>query len=290
MGLTINGQYIDDAALEAEFSGIKAYHEQMGNVSCCERNDEFRAMARKNILARVLLVQAALAQTTEPTEAELDAAFEDLARQHGGRERMLLGMGATEENIPDIRAELSVNLRVERLVEGRCANDPTPTEAELWGAYEANLAKYMTAEEVRTSHISRSPPRVEQRQKVYDELRQVRQKLMEGADFDELARAHSERGKEQIDLGFIKRGELPEEFELVAFSMRPGEISPVFSSQVGYHLIKVTDHKPSVPIPFEQCREQVLRQVLDERRNVHIRALVDELEQSAQVEEVAEPV
>lgn len=46
MALLINGQRVDESLVSAEFSAIKAYHERLGNVSCCERDPEFRDTAR----------------------------------------------------------------------------------------------------------------------------------------------------------------------------------------------------------------------------------------------------
>src|SRR5690349_21634611 len=70
MGLIINGQRVNDDLLGAEFAGIKSYHERQGNVSCCERDEEFRGYAKQNIIARVLLTQEAQSTTPEPSAAE----------------------------------------------------------------------------------------------------------------------------------------------------------------------------------------------------------------------------
>ena len=44
MPLVVNGQTIDDAVIEQEFSAIKAHYESLGSISCCERDDEFRRL------------------------------------------------------------------------------------------------------------------------------------------------------------------------------------------------------------------------------------------------------
>ena len=72
MPLTINGEPVDDALLDAEFSQIKAHHEQQANVSCCERDDEFMGYAKDNIIARVLLNQNAKEEAAPPSESEID--------------------------------------------------------------------------------------------------------------------------------------------------------------------------------------------------------------------------
>jgi len=130
--------------------------------------------------------------------------------------------------------------------------------------------------------------RGEKRHESYELLRDLRHQLQAGAVFEPLAKAHSDKGDEHVDLGFFKRGELAEEFEVVAFSLDVGEISPVFATPFGYHLITVTERKPATPKPFEDVRPQVLELVLAERRQEKTRKLVEELQARATIEEVEE--
>src|SRR5688572_33494960 len=91
MALAINGERIDDAVLDGEFSGIKAYFESLGNVSCCERNDEFRGYARQNVIARVLLAQEAMRAHPPVPDAEVEEAIAKLKEEHGRSEERRVG-------------------------------------------------------------------------------------------------------------------------------------------------------------------------------------------------------
>ena len=289
MAIVVNGQVVGDDALNAEFSNIKGYYESLGNVSCCERDPEFRGYARDNVVARVLLSQEAQRAFPPTPDAEVDAALDKLKDEHGGEERFLMMIGATRDQLDLVRRDLEADLRVRRLVESLGAADPPPPESEIRRYYAANIEIYRTAEEVRASHILKAS-RGEQRHAAYDQLRDLRRQLQNGADFESLAKQHSDKGDEHVDLGFFKRGELAEEFEVVAFSLDVGEISPVFATPFGYHLIKLTDRKPATPRPFEEVRDAVLEQLLAERRQEKTRELVKELQARATIEEVEEPV
>jgi parvulin-like peptidyl-prolyl isomerase len=288
MGLIINGQRVDDSLLGAEFAGIKSYHERQGNVSCCERDEEFRGYAKQNIIARVLLTQEALSTTPAACADDVEKAFDKLKEEHGGEKRFYVNIGATPDQADQIRNDIAINLRVEKLIDNLCADQPEPTEAELHDFYQQHLSVFMSPEEIRASHISKSPPRAEQRDELYKQFRDIRKQLLDGADFDEMARQHSDRGQELIDLGFFSRGQLPEEFELVAFSMNVGEISPVFASGVGYHIVKVTGHKPSAAKPFEDVKNDARTLLLQQRRQEKMKELVAVLQAKAQIEEVTD--
>ena len=131
MPLLINGERVDDAILDSEFSGIKSYFESLGNVSCCERNDEFRGYARQNVIARVLLNQEAMRSHPPVAESEVEEAIAKLKEEHGGEERFFQTVGATPDQIGMIRRDVEANLRVRKMLEGLVASDAAPSDDEL---------------------------------------------------------------------------------------------------------------------------------------------------------------
>jgi parvulin-like peptidyl-prolyl isomerase len=289
LAIVINGQRVEDDVLNAEFSNIKSYFESLGNVSCCERDPEFRGYARDNIVARVLLSQEAQRSLLPTPAEEVEAALEKLKEEHGGEQRFLMMIGATPDQLDLVRRDLEADLRVRRMIDGLVASDAEPTDAELRAYYESHVDAYRTAEEVRASHILKAA-RGEKRHESYELLRDLRRQLQAGAEFEPLAKAHSDKGDEHIDLGFFRRGELAEEFEIVAFSLNVGEVSPVFATPFGYHLIQLTDRKPATPKPFDDVRDEVREQMLAERKQEKAKALVNELKGRAVIEDVEEAV
>lgn len=64
----------------------------------------------------------------------------------------------------------------------------------------------------------------------------------DGDDFAQLARRFStDPGSAQQggDLGWFRRGDMVQEFEQAAFSLRPGEVSGIVESPFGFHVIKL---------------------------------------------------
>lgn len=286
MPLVINGQAIDDAVVDYEFANIKAYYERLGNVSCCERDSEFRGYARQNVIGRVLLAQEA--QRTLPPSAadEVDAALEKLKQEHGGEGRFLASLGAAPDQLDIIRRDVEIELRVAQMIEQLCQREPDPTESLLRNHYERYIQHFMTTEQVRASHIMKAPTRGEKREEAYQTLRDVRRELLAGADFEQAAKAHSDKADDHIDLGFFQRGELADEFERVAFSMEIDEISPVFATPFGFHIIRLTERKPSTPKPFVDVADDVRQHFIESRRQDVVKALVDRLQTQADIRDV----
>ena len=212
MPLIINGQTIGDDVIDQEFSAIKAHYESLGSISCCERDDEFRGYARDNITFRALLTQEAQRTIAEPGAEEVTRAFDKLKDEHGGGDQFYASVGLSPEQDGLIQRDLSVNLQVESLRDSACQSLPAPTEGECRAYYEGNIEQFSDEDEVRASHIFKSVRETEKREAIFKALCEVRQRLVDGADFTELAREHSDKPEEEIDLGFFKRGELMDEF------------------------------------------------------------------------------
>jgi parvulin-like peptidyl-prolyl isomerase len=104
------------------------------------------------------------------------------------------------------------------------------------------------ADHVRASHIllmyagsmrssaSRSKAEAEQ------QIAEIKAQLDAGADFAELARAHSDcpSSKKGGDLGDFGRGMMVAPFEQTAFALAVGAVSDVVETPFGYHVIKRT--------------------------------------------------
>lgn len=285
MALIINDEEIPDEMVEGEFHEIKSHYERLLQVSCCERDPEFRGYAKENIIARVLLSQEAPKRTEEPSSDDVEAAREALFEEHGGKDKFYMNMGIHGGDEGLVLDNIRQSLRVERLLAETAAPLPDPDDAELEAFYQDHLDHFLTTEEIRASHITKNLSDAGSREEVYEQLRELRKKLKEGADFVALAEQENDDPEQQVDLGFFKQGEFMPEFETIAFSLDIGEISPVFSTHLGLHLCTVTDRKPPEPKPFEAVKEAALDLLCSLHREKKIEAFVERLKAEAKIED-----
>jgi foldase protein PrsA len=105
-----------------------------------------------------------------------------------------------------------------------------------------------------------------------EEAQAVRQRLLDGEDFAQVAEAVSkDTGSvpKGGDLGWFGKGDMVPEFEEVAFSLAIGEISEPVKSEFGYHIIEVleqAENRELGPAELDQARQTRFRQWLDEQR------------------------
>jgi peptidyl-prolyl cis-trans isomerase D len=139
--------------------------------------------------------------------------------------------------------------------------------ADVERAYNDNLDQYSTPEQVRASHIllrTEGKDDAAVKAKAEDVLKQAKA----GADFGALATKFSEdeaSAKNGGDLDYFARGRMVAEFDQVAFTLQPGQVSDVVKTQFGYDIIKVTDKKPGTTRTLAEMRQQLSDQLSYER-------------------------
>jgi len=74
-----------------------------------------------------------------------------------------------------------------------------------------------------------------------DVCEKLKKDIEAGADFDKIAREHSQcpSGKQGGDLGEFGPGQMVAEFDTVVFNGEIGKIHGPVKTQFGYHLIKI---------------------------------------------------
>lgn len=92
----------------------------------------------------------------------------------------------------------------------------------------------------------------------------LRERVVNGADFAELAKANSAdlSAAKGGDLGWVNPGDTVPEFERAMNALQPGEVSPAVRSPFGWHLIQVMERR--------------LQDVTDERKRNAARAILRE--------------
>src|SRR5947207_862966 len=146
-------------------------------------------------------------------------------------------------------------------------------------AYNNDIEQYTTPEQVRASHIllkTEGKDEAAVKTRIEDLLKQARA----GADFAELAKKYSEdegSAKNGGDLDFFQRGRMVAEFDQVAFSLQPGQISDAVKTQYGYHIIKLVDRKPATTKTLAEVRQQLSDRLSYERAQAQAADLAQKL-------------
>ena len=224
-----------------------------------EVETEFKRRNEKVKLAVVSFPADKFREGLEATDAELSAYYD---------------AHKNELKIPEKR-KVKYALVDMQAIRNRTQISPQDIER----AYEDSLQQYSTPEQVRASHILLKTEGKDDAA-VKKQAEDLLAKVKGGADFAQLATTLSEDDTSKVkggDLDFFGKGSMVPEFDKVAFSMKPGEISDLVKTQYGYHIIKVTDKKEASTKPLQEVRAQIEDQVKWDRAQAEAQRIANEI-------------
>lgn len=79
-----------------------------------------------------------------------------------------------------------------------------------------------------------------------EKLNSFRERILKGESFTTIAVLYSEDPGSMTkggELGFFSRGDMYPEFEAAAFSLKPGEVSPIVKTKAGYHILQLIERR-----------------------------------------------
>ncbi|MFL6253410.1 MAG: peptidylprolyl isomerase [Pyrinomonadaceae bacterium] len=222
-------------------------------------------LARAFVIAQAFFKQQQDAGASSPeqvvTEAEIDAFFKEAAtaaqfeafvqdyanngpergatvtderrrelREHYGRVMLAMRKGVAAGLDRERKTQLVIMLQQARLLEG---------------AYAKELKSRLKATDAEVDAYIAAHPELDtkaQRAKIEGVLARIRA----GEDFAKLANEVTEdpSGKGTGgDLGWFGRGVMVKPFEDAAFALKPGEVSGIFETVFGYHIVKLDERR-----------------------------------------------
>ncbi|MBI3773655.1 MAG: peptidylprolyl isomerase [Gammaproteobacteria bacterium] len=115
-----------------------------------------------------------------------------------------------------------------------------------------------------------------------ERLQQIKQRLIGGNSFADLARTHSDDKASAAkggDLGWSSPGQMVPVFEAMMDKLKPGEISEPFESNFGWHIVEVLErrtHDDTAEFQRNSARKQLIDRKVDEEQELWLRRLRDE--------------
>lgn len=154
------------------------------------------------------------------------------------------------------------------------------TDADVKAYYDKNKAEFTEPESVKASHILIKVPQDADEKAWKDaetKIKDIKKKLDGGADFANLAQEMSDDPGSKTkggDLGFFSKGRMVPEFEAAAFALKPGEVSQPVKTPFGYHLIKVFEKKDAHEKSFDEVKDHVQQNLLNQKRREALDSLL----------------
>ncbi|MDD4870707.1 MAG: peptidylprolyl isomerase [Kiritimatiellae bacterium] len=291
MTIRVNGEQIPEEAIRYELDRlVKFYSEYMSSEEMLKQIDALKIRAKEQAIGAKLLISETARLDIKVPADDVDKRFEAMVKKAGGKdvfERIMKERGITTESV---RKSIEQGRRVDLLVERITQVVSDPTESEMIEHFKKHADEYKKPERVQARHIliRFDPDKKADKQTSLSRIKEIRQKIKEGADFADQAAAYSDcpSGKKTGgSLGWISRGMTIPEFDNVVFSMKVGELSEVFETPLGFHVIHKIDHDEASEAEFDEVREKIREFLRHSYRGEALTAYVNELKEKAVIEE-----
>jgi len=200
---------------------------------------------------KLLYAQAELDSVTvseDEIEQQLDGQINYFINQYGSRERFEQAYGMTIDRIRrELRDDVKKNVMSQKVKQKKFGTITVSRREveQFYDDYKDSLG--VIPEKFTIAHIFINPQKGERVKKAaYELAKKLLDSLKNGANFGELAKKYSDdpgSAAQGGDLGYVKRGVFYPEFEAAAFALKPGELTNVVESPVGYHIIQLIERR-----------------------------------------------
>ena len=255
---------------------------------------EMRLSAIKDLIDRQLILQE-FKKLQEKGAAIPDYIVDDriqaIIRQEFGGDRAafvrtLQAQGYTLTQFRELEKEKIV---IQAMRQQKVDNNFVISPTQIQAYYEKNKPAYATPEQVKLRMIvvregsSGDVPDIGSKKELAEE---IRDKVAKGAEFDRMAEMYSEDETTQQaggDWGWIERNTLNEKLTNVAFSLRPGEVSPVIGIDKTYYIIMVEAKRNATTKPIGDVRDEIEKNLIQQERTKAQERWLDTLRQKAYI-------
>ncbi len=254
----VNEDVIMQSELEAKMRTVRGQIKQQG--STVPPASIFERQVLDNLVQNRIQLQLATRAGIRVDDETLNRTIGNIAAENQVsltqfREILEQDGYSYEQFREDIRNEITLSQLRKRQVENRIV--VTEREIDNFLVNQEFQGTFQT--EIRLSHILLSLPdaaTVNEIEQVRQVAAQIREDLLAGADFAEIAATVSDGGNASNggDLGWRKSEDIPSLFADYIPEMKNGDISELIQSPSGFHIIKISDIKSDEENIVEQTR------------------------------------
>lgn len=238
---------------------------------------EMRLAALKDLIDRQLILQEfrkLQEKGANIPDYVIDDRVQTIIREEFGGDRgafvrTLGAQGYTLTKFKEIEKEKIV---VQAMRQSKVDNNFVVSPTQIQAYYNKNKMAYATPAQVKLRMIvirDESDSDIAGAGSKKELASEIRQKITEGAEFARMAQMYSEdEGTQEVggDWGWIETNTLNEKLTQMAFSLRPGEVSPVVEIGNTFYVLMVEAKKSAAVKPMADVRDEIEQNLIQQER------------------------
>ena len=243
-------------------------------------------LAKERMIDQSLMAQESSRRKYQIDPEEVNKGIKRWMKENGGKKAIEKAKHPAIKNREDLRREILAQLRYNRLLEEESSCE-IPTEKEAREYYENRPDLFTSEEMVSASHILKKASSEKEFKVAEEQIQAIRQRLLSGEDFVKCVQEESDDGVNDGNLGSFGKGRMVPEFEKVAFSLEPDQLSEPVKTQFGWHLVKLHEKQEPKITPFDELKEKIIEYLYERKKDKVFDSFLDDLKAKATIEEVS---
>lgn len=252
-------------------------------ASLAEKIKEVRTRAVNDLIDRQLIIQEfRTMKASIPAHVVSDRINTIVREEFGGDRRAFLrtivAQGYTLERLHKMEEEKII---VQAMRSREVKSDPIIPAGSVESYYREHRQEWTTNDEVKLRMIKISGGG--EPEKKLKMMKEIRGKVVGGADFGDLARIYSDDSTQDKngDWGWVKRGDLAPDMERIAFAQSVGKPSEIVTLNGNFYLLLVEEKKAGVSKPLKELRDEIERRLLQQERQKMQQGWIERLRKKA---------
>ncbi|HDN2438900.1 peptidylprolyl isomerase [Clostridioides difficile] len=227
-----------------------------------------------------LLYQEAKDKGLTPSKSEVDSKYQELEDKMNLNTSYKEKMDKAGVDKEYLKQEISRDLAIDK--NKKAFEDRINISDNDMEAYYTSHKKDFNVEEVSASQIlistldkNKKEVSKDKKEALKKKADNILTKIKNGESFESLAKKYSDdkaTGKNGGQLGYFTKDDKNAEFTKEVFKLKKNEVSNVFETSYGYHIVKVTD-KIERQKSFNECQSLIRESILNEKYIEHIKKL-----------------
>lgn len=234
-----------------------------GGVDPTQLSDTDRKKALDLLVTDALIRSESSRLGLSASDAEVDAYINQIKQQNQLDEDALnLALKQQGLTLEGYRGQIKKEILKNQLVGRQIRQRVNISPEQVQRYYEEHQEEFAQPAAIKVRHIFFALPASASEadaQHTLEKVQEAQKRLADGDDFEDVAEDLSE-GPEASEgglLGLMRKGQMQDEIEEVAFSLKSGEVSEPVRSAAGVHILKVDERESESQVPIEDVREQI---------------------------------
>lgn len=247
--------------------------------------DEARQGIIEQLIEERLLTGEAKRLDIPVKESDINARLEETKKKIGSKKNFERALIEQNVSVKDIRAKYKEQIMTRKMIDEKVGSTIMITPLEINEYYAAHTEDFVQQEQVKLSNILIKPKPELPPDKALELAKNILEQLKAGGDFPSFAKEFSSGpGAEEGGLmGYVGKGDLLPQIEKVVFEMKPGDISEVIQTALGYHIFKVDDKIERKVLALPEVRREVEEALFADKARKKLRGWIETLKKSAYI-------